>query len=194
MVAASLVDPAKRYVLRNGPPLTRSHWGMCIAHLGVGVFAVGASVTNAYNLEIDVAARPGDTLEAGGYQFVFKGVRELEGPNYLADEGEFELRSGDGRMLAVLTPQVRTYRVQQSPTTEAAIDVSPTRDVFLALGDPLGDNAWGVRIRIKPLISFVWFGAGIMALGGIVALTGGRRRTVEQKASAAVAPLPAEAT
>src|SRR5690606_34300499 len=107
MIGASLVDPLKRYVLRNGPPLTRSHLGMCIAHLGVGVFAVGATVTNAYNLEIDRALRPGETLEAGGYQIVFKGVRELDGPNYVADKGEFELRSGDGRMLAVLTPEVR---------------------------------------------------------------------------------------
>src|SRR5690606_12069318 len=133
-------DPFKRYVLRNGPPLTRGHLGMCIAHLGVGVFAVGATVTNAYNLEIDRALRPGETLDAGGYQFVFKGMRELDGPNYVADEGEFEMRTGEGRLLAVLTPEVRTYRVQTNPTTEAAIDVRFGRDVFVALGDPLGDN------------------------------------------------------
>ena len=194
MIGASLVDPVKRYVLRNGPPLTRSHLGMCIAHLGVGVFAVGACVTNAYNLEIDRALRPGETLEAGGYQVVFKNVRETEGPNYIADEGEFELRNGDGEMLAVLTPENRTYRVRSQTTTEAAIDVRFGRDVFVALADPLGDNAWGVRVRIKPLISFVWFGAMLMALGGVVALGERRRRPVEQRMSAPAEPLPAEAS
>lgn len=167
---------------------------MCIAHLGVGVFAVGATVTNAYNLEIDRALRPGETLEAGGYQFVFKSVRESDGPNYIAEVGELEMRSDDGRLLAVLTPENRVYRLRSTPTTEAAIDVRFGRDVFVALGDPLGDNAWGIRVRIKPLISFVWFGAILMALGGIVALGERRRRPVEQKATAPVAPVAAEAS
>ncbi|HLF11808.1 MAG TPA: heme lyase CcmF/NrfE family subunit, partial [Gammaproteobacteria bacterium] len=171
----SLLDPVVRLIRRSGPQLTRAHWGMCVAHFGVGVFILGATVATAYNLEIDVAARPGDRLEAGGYEFIFRGLREFEGPNFIADEAEFELRD-DGQLIAVLTPQTRIYRVQTAPMTEAAIDVRMGRDVFVALGQPLGDNAWSVRIQVKPLIRFVWFGCLIMALGGGLTLTDRRYR------------------
>ena len=85
-------------------------------------------------------------------------MKKVEGPNFVADEGEFELRRG-GKLVTVLTPQKRVYRVQQNPMTEAAINTNPTRDVFLALGDPLGDNAWSLRIQVKPMISFLYSGS-----------------------------------
>jgi cytochrome c-type biogenesis protein CcmF len=184
--ASSLLDPARRLVFRTGAPLTRGQIGMCLAHFGVGVFMLGATVASAYNFERDFAARPGETIEAGGYEFVFKGVSELEGPNFVADEGEFELRA-DGEVIAVLTPQVRTYRVQREPMTEAAIDSNLLRDVFVALGESLGEGAWSVRLRIKPLISFLWLGAGLMALGGLVAITDKRYRVAARQAEHASA-------
>ena len=73
----------------------------------------------------------------------------------------------------MLTPQIRIYQVQQQPMTEAAIDSNVLRDVFVALGEPLGDNAWSVRLRVKPLIGLLWLGSGLMALGGLVAITDG---------------------
>jgi cytochrome c-type biogenesis protein CcmF len=171
----ALLDPVMRLIRRGGPSLTRAHLGMCVAHLGVGVFILGATIASAYNLEVDLSARPGESLTAGGYEFVFRNIRTVEGANFVADEGEFELRK-DGRLISVLTPQKRIYRVQPTPMTEAAIDVGMTRDVFVALGEPLGDSAWSVRLQVKPLIRFVWLGALIMALGGLLAISDRRYR------------------
>jgi cytochrome c-type biogenesis protein CcmF len=186
--ASSLLDPVRRLVFRTGAPLTRGQLGMYLAHFGVGVFMLGATVASAYNVELDVSARPGDTVEAGGYEFVFKGVRKLEGPNFVADEGEFELRE-EGTLVAVLTPQIRVYQVQTSPMTEAAIDTNVVRDVFVALGEPLGDDAWSLRLQVKPLIGFLWLGSGLMVLGGLVALTDRRyRAAVRQTQQATVQP------
>jgi cytochrome c-type biogenesis protein CcmF len=168
--ASSLLEPVRRLVFRSGAPLTRGQIGMYLAHFGVGIFMLGATVASAYNLALDVSAKPGDRLEAGGYEFVFRGVRTVEGANYVADEGEFELRDGGG-LVAVLTPQVRVYQVQREPMTEAAIDTNVVRDVFVALGEPLGDSAWSLRIQVKPLIGFLWLGSGLMVLGGLVAIT-----------------------
>jgi cytochrome c-type biogenesis protein CcmF len=153
---------------------------MHLAHLGVGVFMLGATVASAYNFERDFAARPGDAIEAGGYEFVFNSVREIQGPNFVADEAEVEVRD-DGELIAVLQPQIRTYRVQREPMTEAAIDTNVLRDVFVALGEPLGDNAWSLRLRVKPLIALLWLGSGLMALGGLVALTDRRYRAVARQ-------------
>jgi len=176
----------RRLVLRTGAPLTRGQVGMSLAHFGVGIFMLGATVTSAYNFERDFSARPGDRIEAGGYEFVFNGVRTVEGPNFIADEGEFELRD-DGELVAVLNPQTRVYRVQREPMTEAAIDSTVLRDVFVALGEPLGDNAWSVRLRVKPLILFLWLGSGLMALGGLVALTDRRYRLAARRTEPAAA-------
>jgi cytochrome c-type biogenesis protein CcmF len=173
--ATALLDPFMRIVRRSSPPLTRAHWGMCIAHFGVGIFVIGATVASAYNFETDVSMRPGDRVEAGGYEFVLRSVRQIEGPNYMADEGEFELYRND-RLVSVLTSQQRYYNVQQSPMTEAAIDARLARDVFVALAQPLGDNAWSVRLQVKPLIRFIWLGALIMAIGGGLAITDRRYR------------------
>jgi cytochrome c-type biogenesis protein CcmF len=183
---SSLLDPARRIVLRTGAPLTRGQIGMYLAHFGVGVFMLGATVTSAYNFERDFSARPGDRIEAGGYEFVFNGTREVEGANFSAEEGEFELLDG-GELVAVLKPQVRTYQVQTAPMTEAAIDATPLRDVFVALGEPLGDDAWSVRLRVKPLIGFLWLGSALMALGGIVAITDRRYRAAARQKEPAVA-------
>ena len=195
LVAAALYDPVRRAVRRNvaARPLSRGQWGMILAHLGVGVFILGVTVTSSFSIETDDAALPGDRREVGGYEFVFRGVRDVRGPNYEAVEGEFEVRR-DGELVSVLLPQKRIYRVQQSPMTETAIDAGWRRDLLVALGEPLGEGAWSLRIQYRPLIRFIWLGALIMALGGLVAITDPRYRLErKQQPAAQRAPRPQEA-
>ncbi len=190
---SSLLEPLRRVIFRTGAPLTRGQIGMYLAHFGVGIFMLGATVASSYNFEKDFSARPGDRIEAGGYELVFNGMRKVEGANFIADEGEFELRSG-GDLVTVLRPQIRTYQVQRAPMTEAAIDTNVLRDVFVALGEPLGDNAWSVRMQVKPLIGFLWLGSGIMVLGGLFAITDRRYRlAVKQADRVAAQPAPGAA-
>ena len=187
---AALLDPLRRLLRpKQGMRLTRAHWGMVLAHCGVGIFILGATVTSAYNVETDRGVSPGDRWETGGYEFVFRGVRDVQGPNFDAVEGEVELLR-NGEFVALLTPQKRVYRVQQSPMTEAAIDGRIHRDVFVALGDSLGGGAWSMRIQIKPLIRFIWYGCAIMALGGLLAATDRRYRRVPERARAGPAIEP----
>jgi len=183
--ASALLDPLRKWVLRQGAPLTRAQIGMCLAHFGVGVFILGATMVSAYNVETDLPARPGDRFEVGGYEIVFRAVRPVEGPNFTAEEGEFELHK-NGSLVTVMTSQQRVYRVQQTPMTEAGIDTRIGRDVFIALGEPLGDNAWSVRIQVKPLIRFLWLGALLMALGGLIAVTDRRYRLPVREGAPAV--------
>jgi cytochrome c-type biogenesis protein CcmF len=154
------------------------------------MFIIGVVAVMSYGKEVDMRASPGETIQVAGYDFTMRGLREVEGPNYDAMEAEFEVRR-DGELVTVLTPQKRVYRVRQSPMTEASIDAGWDRDLFVALGDSLGNGAWSVRIQYKPLIRWIWFGCGVMALGGIVAMTDRRyrvpaseRRTMEAGAAA----------
>jgi cytochrome c-type biogenesis protein CcmF len=76
-----------------------------------------------------------------------------------------------------MEPEKREYLVQKMPMTEAAIDAGLFRDLFVALGEPLGDKgAWSVRIYHKPFIRWIWLGALIMALGGLLSATDPRYR------------------
>ncbi|CAN5307994.1 heme lyase CcmF/NrfE family subunit [soil metagenome] len=172
-VSALLVPIARRRSGRRA--FRRQVLGMSLAHLGVGVFILGVTVTSSFSVEMDRGARPGEVLEVAGYQFLFRGAREVEGPNYSAVEAEVAI-SRDGEAIAVLRPQKRVYRVQTSPMTEAGIDAGWTRDLYAALGDPLGEGAWSMRLQYKPLVRLIWLGALIMALGGLLAATDKRYR------------------
>jgi cytochrome c-type biogenesis protein CcmF len=93
----------------------------------------------------------------------------------------------NGRLVTVLYPEKRIYRVQQSPMTEAGIEGGWSRDIFVALGEDLGRDAWSVRIQYKPLVRFIWLGCIVMAFGGVLAISDRRYRRARQSSAAEVA-------
>ena len=157
---------------------------MVLAHLGVGVFLIGASLTNAISEEKHLRMVGGDSFEMSGYNFVFEGTRAVEGPNYVADEGEFIVYK-DGERVANLYPQKRRYSNGQV-MTEASIDPGLTRDVYVSLGEPLDDRgtAWAVRLYHKPYVRFIWLGALLMTAGGFLAASDKRYRRAARKKQA----------
>jgi cytochrome c-type biogenesis protein CcmF len=155
--------------------LGRSYWGMQLAHLGLAVCALGAVLTSAGGIERDLRMAPGDAVELGGYQFLFEGTAHHEGPNYTSDRGTVRIRQ-DGREIATLHPEKRLFTVQRSVMTEAGIDAGFARDLFVALGEPLENGAWAVRLQIKPFVRWIWLGALLMALGGLLAAADKRYR------------------
>ncbi|MNF58265.1 Cytochrome c-type biogenesis protein CcmF [compost metagenome] len=155
--------------------LSRSYWGMQIAHLGIAVCALGVVLSSQYALERDLRMAPGESVEVGGYQFVFDGAQHHEGPNYSADRATVHVLE-DGREIAVLHPEKRLYTVQQMPMTEAGIDAGFTRDLYVALGEPLEDGAWAVRLHVKPFVRWIWLGGLLMGLGGFLAALDRRYR------------------
>ncbi len=167
--------------------LPRSIWGMTVAHLGVAVFVAGVTVVSTYEVETDVRMAPGDTTEFGPYTIHFAELTAVQGPNYQASEGRMEI-SRDGEPVAVLRPQKRTYRVQTQPMTEAGIDAGFTRDLFVALGEPLEQSdAWAIRVQYKPMMRWVWGGCAIMALGGLLAAADRRYKRLLARDSTAEA-------
>ena len=153
--------------LRNSGRMTAEMWGMTLAHLGIAVFVAGALLVEAQNVQREVALKPGQSLQVGRYEVLLQGVDKRQGPNYLADRGHVQVLRGS-RELALLHPEKRAYASGGQVMTEAGILPGFTGDVFVALGEPLGNDAWAVRVHIKPFIRWVWAGALLMALGGLV--------------------------
>jgi cytochrome c-type biogenesis protein CcmF len=169
--------------LRSQP---RSVYGMTLAHLGIAVFLVGVVLSDAYSEEKIVRLAPGEAVALADYRFVFQGVSEVQGPNYQAREGDVRVER-NGVEVARLKPQKRVYRTQRNPMTEAGIDPGLTRDLYVALGEPLGDGAWSVRVHYKPFIRWVWLGGLLMAAGGVCSATDRRYRIASVRAADAVA-------
>ena len=155
----------------------RSWYGMTVAHVGVAVFIVGVTLVRGYGTERDLRMAPGERVVIGGYEFTFKGTSEVPGPNYMATRGIFEVRNeGAAPLVRLMHPEKRLYQAGGQTMTEADIDTGFTRDLYVSLGEPVGDGAWGVRVYHKPFVDWIWGGCFVMAMGGLLAISDRRYR------------------
>ena len=172
--------------LRALSRLPRGFLGMTLAHLGVAAFTLGAAMASGVSTERDVRLAPGETHALAGYTFELLDIHEVPGPNYEARRALIDVRR-DGEHVALLAPEKRFYRSQEQPMTEAAVDAGLTRDLYVALGEPLEGGAWALRIHHKPFIRWIWGGAALMALGGLLAVSDRRYRRERRAAREAPA-------
>ena len=185
-----------RYLRAKGPgqstPL--AYWGMHIAHIGVAVCVVGIAMVNGYETEKDVRMSLGDTVEVGGYTFRLVDITDVPGPNYNATRGKVEV-TRNAEPIASLYPEKRNYFSSTMPMTEAAINSSIARDIYVSLGEKLSDGpppAWAVRVYHKPFVAWIWGGCVIMALGGgMAALDRRYRKKLALRNQAKAQPSPA---
>ena len=171
-----------RHWWQAGSIRSASQLGMMLGHAGIAVAILGVVVTITYSEGRDVRMNPGDSLDLAGYEFTFEGVQKVRGPNYLADQAEFNVTKG-GEYVATLRPEKRFYSVAQNVMTEADMDPGLLRDVYVALGEKVGDSAWAVRVHVKPFVRWIWLGGLLIALGGFVTLLDKRYRRVREPAS-----------
>ena len=151
----------------KGRSFTPEMFGMVLGHLGIAVFVTGAMLVEAQNVLREVPMVPGETQEIGRYAFRFDGVERVPGPNYMADRGHVQVFRDD-RPLVLLHPEKRAYASGGQVMTDAGIHAGVRADIFVALGEPLGGDAWAVRLHIKPFVRWIWAGALLMALGGFI--------------------------
>ena len=161
--------------LKGVTKLSRSHWGMVLAHLGVAMTVWGIAFSQNYSVERDVRMSVGDAVQIADYDFTFKGISDANGPNYIGGKAQIDI-TYHGKTEATLFAEKRLYTVSKMPMTEAAIDWGFTRDLYVALGEKLENNAWALRLYYKPFIRWIWLGGLFMALGGLLCMFDRRYR------------------
>ncbi|GAA6201580.1 heme lyase CcmF/NrfE family subunit [Aquicoccus sp. SU-CL01552] len=171
--------------------LPRADWGKAVAHAGLGATIFAIAGLTAWEQEDIRVVQLNTPFEVGAYTLTLTKVEQLRGPNYFSTTGTVTLARGD-RALTVLHPEKRTYPVAQMPTTEAAIDNGFTRDVYVVIGDRQDDGRWAVRTYIKPFANWIWGGAMLMALGGLLSLSDRRFRVAAGARKGARKTVPAE--
>ena len=168
-----------RFSLRRASLHPPSTWGMHLGHLGIAVFIVGVTLSNSYTTDRELRMEIGQQVSIADYTIRFTGLQSVPGPNYDATRGRFEVyRNGreDTGPLFTLSPEKRHYRANEQTMTEAAIDRSLLRDVYLSMGEALDERTWVVRAHVKPFVNWIWLGCLLMALGGFVAVADRRYR------------------
>lgn len=183
-ILGALTDPLSRAARAAGGlarfarrllSLPRASWAVAVAHAGLGVLVIGITAVSTGQSERILAMKPGDVAEIAGYSVRFEGVREVRGPNWIAQRGTFTV-TRDGAFVTEIFSDKRFFIVEQRPTTEAGIHTTVLRDLYFVLGDPLAEGAWSVRLYHNPLALWMWGGALLMALGGLISLSDRRLR------------------
>ncbi|KFE35955.1 heme lyase CcmF/NrfE family subunit [Thioclava atlantica] len=155
--------------------LPRADWGKAVAHSGLGVTFIGVGLLLAGQVENIRVAQLNEPFTVDGYEITLTKVEQVKGPNYMSQMGTMVVKR-DGKLVATMHPEKREYPVQRMPTTEAAIHTTPLEDIYLVIGDPQKDGGYAVRTYIKPFADWIWAGAIIMALGGLLSLSDRRYR------------------
>jgi cytochrome c-type biogenesis protein CcmF len=159
---------------RRALSLPRAAHGMTLAHFGLAVTVAGIAASAFESERIEVL-HPGDNLPISSYVLHLDDVTKAEGPNFTADRATITV-SRHGETVTVMHPEKRFFPVQQMPTSMTAIHTNMLADLYVALGDSDGKGGWTVRAYWKPLVPWIWLGAVIMALGGLVSLSDRRWR------------------
>jgi cytochrome c-type biogenesis protein CcmF len=154
----------------------RSFYGMTLAHAGVALVIVGITGSTVWKNEKIQVMHFGDTVNVAGYDLTLKGVEEgVKGPNYVAARATFTAMK-NGQVIAELHPERRMYEMPPRPTTNAAIHTTLLGDLYVVVGDPDAGGGYVTRLYYNPLVPWIFIGAGVIAMGGLVSLSDRRFR------------------
>ena len=179
----SLGEAARRLVA-----LPRGAWGMTLAHIGMGVFVIGACSETAWRIEAAQVLSVNQSISAGAYHLHLDSVSNHEGPNYLAERGVLTVTRG-GRTVCTATPERRFYPTGRTTTSKVALCLQHLGDVYVVLGERRagvgGAPGWLVRVYWNPWARMIFLGPLLMALGGGISLSDRRLRFGLPKRAAA---------
>ena len=160
--------------------VSRSYWGMIVAHIGVAVTVIGVIITSFYSIEKDIRIEPQQTVKVENLSIKFEKFDNFTFENYISSQATLKV-SKNGNYFTTLKPEKRRYRVSDQLMTEAAIEPGFFGDLYISLAQPLENGAWAIKVYYKPFVRWIWLGALIMALGGLLAISDKRYRARRSK-------------
>lgn len=162
-------------VLRRAAGLPRTAYGLLLGHAGLAITCAGIALISTWAAESIQVLKPGQAASVGPYEFTLLTVDDAEGANYRAEIASIKVSRG-GRLTGVLHPERRWYPVEAKSTTEAAIDTRWHGDLYAVIGEPDGTGGWVTRFYYNPGVVWMWIGALLMTVAGVVSLTDRRLR------------------
>jgi len=150
--------------------------GVIIAHLGVGLLILGITASSIWQIEKIATMKINSELQINNYKIKFNQIKEVKGPNYLALQGNFIISDNKKNIITTLKPQNRFYPIAGIFTTEPSIHVTLLRDLYIVLGEGNIKDGWIIRLYYNPLVIWIWIGAFVIFIGGIISLNNNLRK------------------
>ena len=154
-------------------------WGSMLAHFGVAVSLAGMASETAFSIERLVAVEAGESVAVGPYQVTLQEVDPVAGPNWTALEGRLAITGGG--VDTVLRPQARYFTDPPQSTSESALLTRWDGQFYAILGDAAGEGRWQLRLWWKPFVTLIWYGALLIALGGLLSIFGHLRASARSR-------------
>ena len=149
----------------------RAIFGRTIAHIGFAVCVIGITLVSHYESTSHLKMGVGDETQLNNYNFKFASLDNVKGPNYKGVQAVFEVTNKGQTYQVQIPAEKRFYDTRGMTMTEAGIDAGLLKDIYISLGEKIGTEAWSVRLNIKPFVRFIWLGAILMAIGGVIAMS-----------------------
>ena len=166
IIAASWIVSNNLFILikkiRNCPV------GMITAHIGIGLLILGITASSVWQKEKIIKMKINDEIKIEKYNIIFEKIDEIKGLNYVALKGNFTVYDQEKNIITKLKPEKRFYPVTKIFTTEASIHTNLFRDLYIVLGEGNLNEGWVVRIYHNPLVIWIWIGALVIFMGGII--------------------------
>ncbi|AAP95545.1 cytochrome C biogenesis protein CcmF [[Haemophilus] ducreyi] len=159
--------PYRRYMWKIQPLAMR------LAHIGFAICVIGAIMNSYYGDEISVRLKPQQQASLAGFNFNYQAYRDVIGPNYTAERAIFTIEKSH-KQLATVKPERRYYDVRTMTMAEVGLYHAGLDDVYIVMGDKLGDFEYAFRLHYKPYVSALWLGGIMMMLASFLALLGYR--------------------
>ena len=166
-----LYNSGRSNILKSIFSLPSSMVSNIFAHIGIGVLIIGITMSNYYSIQKEVVMKKNSQITIKDTSIKFIGVKNKVSNNYASQVGIFDAYKNNNYLISFF-PEKRTYNIQKNIMTEAAINSTLTRDIYVALGESLSNDSWVVRIYYKPYIQLLWYGVGLMILGGLFGIFG----------------------
>ncbi|CAN5449554.1 heme lyase CcmF/NrfE family subunit [soil metagenome] len=178
----STLSHLSQYAVEN-----RRRFGSMVVHFGVVVVALGIAGSSGYRTDTQYRAAVGETVAFGGYDLTVTGFFLEDRPDRVSRGATVEVARG-GRVLSELRPRVNRFTNAQQNVETPGVLYRPLEDVYLTVLQ-IDEDAGFVVLRAvqSPLISWIWFGGLIIALGTGYALVPQRHREAAPQRGAAPA-------
>ena len=143
-----------------------------IAHIGLGLLILATTFNASLSYEKVINIKPGETYTAEAYEFTLINFDLINESNYDSVRAKFSVKDINSlNKVFFLYPEKRKYFIRGQITSESAIKITPTKDIYMTLGDQLDNGYWVVNIQYNYLIRLIWIAAAVMCLGALATFT-----------------------
>jgi cytochrome c-type biogenesis protein CcmF len=143
-------------------------YGGYVVHVGVVFLFVGfaGSALNEERLE---TLAPGGSVEMNGYRLEYKSAHAIPAQHFGGAVARIALFE-HGVPLATLTPEKRMYWLEEQPASIPAVWSTLSEDLYVVLTAIEADGAATLKIRLNPLVNWIWLGGFTFVFGTVLVM------------------------